>query len=315
MDSGVSQALTLMSKHNSENCKEQIASVYLVLCENPENRGKIVAAGGGKALIPLALSGTEIGKTRACQALAKIAISINPELAFPGQRCLEVVRPLIKLLHPDKTALENYESLMALTNLAGANDSVRKRIVKEQGVSNVEHYMFDEHESLRRAGTECMCNLVQDEDVVFLYEKPDNDRIKLLVLYCGEEDDLKLNLAASGALAQLTSVSEKICERALQLEFFVRIFKVCACAADVEFQFRIFYILNNIMSQKKEFCAKIVESELIDVIVAMSRLECEKERSKVKQLAIDMVKTALEHELIKPTLAGLDNIQEGNESD
>jgi protein unc-45 len=281
MDSGVSQALSLMSKHNSENCKEQIASVYLVLCENPDNRGKLVAAGGGKALIPLALGGTEVGKTRACQALAKIAISINPELAFPGQRCLEVVRPLIKLLHPDKTALENFESLMALTNLAGVNDSVRKRIVKEQGVSNIEHYMFDEHVDLRRAGTECMCNLVQDEDVVFLYEKPDNDRIKLLVLYCGEEDDLKLNLAASGALAQLTRVSEKICERTLETVSFVKLFKTCACSEDVEFQFRIFYIINNIMSQSKEFCAKIVESELMDVIVAMSRLDVEKERTKV----------------------------------
>ncbi len=78
-----------------------------MLCEEPENRGKLVAAGGGKvtgsafnnlvkfeinifcsnkALIPLATSGTEIGKARAGQALAKMAISINPELAFPGQR-------------------------------------------------------------------------------------------------------------------------------------------------------------------------------------------------------------------------------------
>ena len=36
---------------------------------------------------------------------------------------------------------------------------------------------------------------------------------------------------------------------------------------------------------------------------------------KAKSLAVEMVKTALEHELIKPTMAGLNNIQEGNESD
>ena len=42
-----------------------------------------------KALIPLALEGTETGKTRAGRALAKIAISINPELAFPGQRVIK----------------------------------------------------------------------------------------------------------------------------------------------------------------------------------------------------------------------------------
>ena len=41
------------------------------------------------------------------------------------QKCLEVVRPMIKLLHPDKAAVENYEALMALTNLAGVDASVR----------------------------------------------------------------------------------------------------------------------------------------------------------------------------------------------
>lgn len=88
MDCGVAQALSLMAKHKSDNCMELIASIYLVLCENPDFRGKLVAAGGGKALIPMALNGTEAGKTRAGQALAKIAISINPELAFPGQRVI-----------------------------------------------------------------------------------------------------------------------------------------------------------------------------------------------------------------------------------
>lgn len=86
MDSGVANALVLMAKHKSDSCRELIASIFLVLCEEVENRGKIVAAGGGKALIPLALDGTEMGCTRASQALAKIAITINPELAFPGQR-------------------------------------------------------------------------------------------------------------------------------------------------------------------------------------------------------------------------------------
>ena len=72
---------------------------------------------------------------------------------------------MIKLLHPDKAAVENYEALMALTNLAGVDASVRKRIVKEQGISNIEQYMFDEHEDLRRAGTECICNMAKDDDV------------------------------------------------------------------------------------------------------------------------------------------------------
>lgn len=172
--------------------------------------------------------------------------------------------------------------------------------------------MFDEHDDLRRAGTECMCNMVQNEDVLYVYEKPDNDRIKLLVLYCGEEDH-KLNLAASGALAQLTDMSEKICQRVTEVSSFVSVFKQCACTADIQLQFRIFYILRNMALKTPELCTFIVQSELMEVIVALTRLDVEKEREKVKSLANEIVKSALELGLIKPTVAGLDGIQENNE--
>ena len=84
-----------------------------------------------------------------------------------SQAC-EVVRPLLLLLDVEKTALENYEALMGLTNLASMNDTVRKRIVKEKGIPLVENYMFEEHEQLRQAAVECMCNLVMCEEVSHL---------------------------------------------------------------------------------------------------------------------------------------------------
>jgi len=40
---------------------------------------------------------------------------------------LEAIRPLLYLLHPDYTALENFEGMMALCNLAGVSESARKR--------------------------------------------------------------------------------------------------------------------------------------------------------------------------------------------
>lgn len=40
-------------------------------------------------------------------------------------QCAEVVRPIMALLHPECKALENFEALMALTNLAGVSPSVR----------------------------------------------------------------------------------------------------------------------------------------------------------------------------------------------
>lgn len=174
--------------------------------------------------------------------------------------------------------------------------------------------MFEEHEDLRRAGTECMCNMVQNEDVLFVYEKPDNDRVKLLVLYTGEEDH-KLNLAASGALAQLTDMSESICKRVVEVNSFVAIFKQAACTADIALQFRIFYILRNIATKTSELCMFIVQSELMEVIVALTRLDVEPEREKVKSLANEIVKAALEQGFIKPTTAGLNNIEENGEEE
>ena len=70
--------------------------------------------------------GTVKGKHTASQALARIGITMNPEVAFPGQRACEIVRPMLSLLHPDCTALENFEGLMCLCNLAGF-DAPRKR--------------------------------------------------------------------------------------------------------------------------------------------------------------------------------------------
>jgi hypothetical protein len=81
---------------------------------------------------------------------------------------LELVRPIIKLLKVEHTALENFEALMALTNLASIGENVRKRILKEDGFSNIEQYMFEEHPMLQRAATECMCNLVIQDEVRYL---------------------------------------------------------------------------------------------------------------------------------------------------
>lgn len=39
-----------------------------------------------QALIPLTSENTDIGKIKAAQALAKITITSNPEIAFPGER-------------------------------------------------------------------------------------------------------------------------------------------------------------------------------------------------------------------------------------
>nr|CAI5817255.1 unnamed protein product [Callosobruchus analis] len=161
----VTTALVALSKTESDNSRELISRVFNALCAQQELRGTVVAQGGVKVLISLALKGTEKGKRQAAQALARIGITMNPEVAFPGQRALEVIRPLVNILHPDCSGLENFEALMALCNLAQMSETARQRIIKEGGFAKIEHYMFEDHTHICRAAVQCMCNMSQSEEV------------------------------------------------------------------------------------------------------------------------------------------------------
>lgn len=128
----------------------------------------------------------------------------------------------------------------------------RQKILKEKAVPMIEGYMFEEHEMIRRAATECMCNLAMSKEVRAgpggpdrqarsgtsaltgfaaahsapppllwpqvqdLFEATGNDRLKLLVLYSGEDDEL-LRRAAAGGLAMLTSMRPSLCSRIPQV--------------------------------------------------------------------------------------------------
>lgn len=41
----------------------------------------------------------------------------------------------------------------------------RTKIVKEKALPEIENYMFEDHDQIRRAATECMCNLVSCKEV------------------------------------------------------------------------------------------------------------------------------------------------------
>ncbi|CAJ0917196.1 unnamed protein product [Ranitomeya imitator] len=129
LQADIISALSCMVKADNailtDQTKEQLARVFLALCEDPKDRGTIVAQGGGKAMIPLALEGTEVGKTKAAHGLAKIAAVSNPDIAFPGERIYEVVRPLVGLLNTEKDGMQNFEALLALTNLSGKSEKLR----------------------------------------------------------------------------------------------------------------------------------------------------------------------------------------------
>lgn len=268
---GVISGLVALGKTESHNSRELIARVFNSICGLQELRGIVVQQGGAKVLLPMSLEGTDKGKKQAAQALARIGITINPEVAFPGQRNLEVVRPLLALLHPDCTALENFEGLMALCNLAGMNETTRNRILKEGGLAKIEHYLYEDHEMLLRAATQCICNLLQSEEVIKTYEG-NNDKTKFLYLLC-QEEDLDTVMAASGALCILTSVSKVCCRKLLDCQPWLETLRCLLANPNREVQFRGTYMLSNIIKGDKDIAAKIFETDVMEILMALTKLE------------------------------------------
>ncbi|CAH2274175.1 unc-45 homolog A [Pelobates cultripes] len=304
---GVVSALSCMVKNESpaltDSSRELISRVFLALVEKAEDRGNVVAQGGGKALIPLALEGSDIGKTKAAQALAKITITSNPEIAFPGERIYEVIRPLVSLLHLDRTGLQNFEALMALTNLAGINERLRSKIIKEKAVPMIEGYMFEEHELIRRAATECMCNMAMSKEVQDLFMAEGSDRLKLMVLYSGEDDE-QLRRAASGTLAMLTSMDPEICRRIPQVTaHWLEILQALLLSENLELQHRGAVVVLNMIEADRELAEKLMESEMFEILTVLSNKEEEEKTKAVARAAKECLRKALDYGLIKPNLS------------
>lgn len=298
---GVVSALTCMVKSENpaltNSCRELISRVFLALVEEAADRGGVVAQGGGKALIPLSLEGTEVGQTKAAQALAKITITSNPEMAFPGERIYEVVRPLVSLLHLQRTGLENFEGLMALTNLAGISERLRQKILKEKAVPMIEGYMFEEHELIRLAATECMCNMAMSKEVQELFLAEGSDRLKLMVLYSGEEDE-KLRRAASGTLAMLTALHPPICKRIPQVTVhWLEILQALLLSPSTELQHRGAVVVMNMMAAEREVAEQLIASEMLEILSVLAK---DKDKPRVAQAAKESLAQAVAYGLIKP---------------
>ncbi|KAL0619784.1 Protein unc-45-like protein A [Plecturocebus cupreus] len=337
---GVVSAMVCMVKTESpvltNSCRELLSRVFLALVEDVEDRGTVVAQGGGRALIPLALEGTDVGQTKAAQALAKLTITSNPEMTFPGERIYEVVRPLVSLLHLNCSGLQNFEALMALTNLAGISERLRQKILKEKAVPMVEGYMFEEHEMIRRAATECMCNLAMSKEVRVgpgahdrrgcrdtcalaglctpltwstphiwpqvqdLFEAQGNDRLKLLVLYSGEEDEL-LQRAAAGGLAMLTSIRPALCSRIPQVTtHWLEILQALLLSPNQELQHRGAVVVLNMVEASREIASTLMESEMMEILSVLAKGD----QSPGSRAAAACLDKAVDYGLIQPNQDG-----------
>jgi hypothetical protein len=204
---GVSIALMVLSKNSSVNIRAVAAQTYLNLVTPQSTRGQLLQQGVLKALLPLSRANESITNLNAAQALARLAITADPRIAFVGDTILDLVRPFL-LLCKDTNQLRQFEGLMALTNLASVDERVRLLADNADGMTTFENLQLSSNDMVQRAATEMVCNMTLCDPVFERYSDPKQpgaqNRIRLLMILSDHEDPATRR-AASGALAILAN--------------------------------------------------------------------------------------------------------------
>jgi hypothetical protein len=114
-------------------------------------------------------------QARSC--IAKMLVTTNPCILTVSQRS-GAIGPLLKLVKDnDATDLMHFEALLSLTNLAGFSDETKNRVVAQKGIQILSYAMFSEHEMVRQAATEALCNMIPHPDMMDHLKKGDNLRV------------------------------------------------------------------------------------------------------------------------------------------
>ncbi|KAK9722798.1 SWI5-dependent HO expression protein 4 [Basidiobolus ranarum] len=282
---GISTLVTI-AKNSSPNIHQLVAQVFLNIATNPENRGLIVQGGGVRILIAIGNSNEKSASAIASQALAKIAITMDPTVAFRDNQIYELVRLFIRLCKGE-SLLGQFEALLALTNITSISEEVRERVVKANGVEEFENLMFSDHEMVRRAATETMCNMMMCQSVYETYCSEGSDNKRKILLALSDVEDFPTRRAASGAIAILSN-AEDVCRwLANDPRAFEILSDLIKPDESAELQHRGVECLKNIAKTDKESAAKLVGAN-VDVV---DRLKSLIKSSKIQPIVLSAVET------------------------
>ncbi|CAI4036351.1 hypothetical protein SMKI_15G1930 [Saccharomyces mikatae IFO 1815] len=165
----------------SPNCKQQVVRVIYNLTRSKNFIPQCISQGGTTIILEYLVNKQDVGepiRILGCRALTRMLIFTNPALIFRKYSALNAIPFLFELLprstpvdenplHNDEQIklTDNYEALLALTNLASSETSdgeeVCKRIVSTDDYwSTIENLMLDENVPLQRSTLELISNMM-----------------------------------------------------------------------------------------------------------------------------------------------------------
>ncbi len=102
--------------------------------------------------------------------------------------------------HAKATNLQQFEALLAITNLGSWGNACVDAIVANGGVSCLQALQYSDHPLVRRGATEALCNMACHPQVLEGLGRP--DKLKIWLAFADDyEADLPTARAAAGTLA------------------------------------------------------------------------------------------------------------------
>lgn len=249
---GVPRAMVSLMEGASEKTLGQLLLGMCRMADDQSVRGMLIQQGILTALIKIEKNEgpkeTEemkqiLRNERHC--IGKILVTTNPSLLTLAQR-LGAVKPLIELVRDNKSKdLQQFEALLALTNIASAGEDALNRIVSERGIPALHFAMFSPHSMVRRSATEAMSNLVEHEKMrAHLLE---GENLKLWLSFAGDyEDHYECARAAAGCLAMATQY-KTIAEAVVKLEKFQKEMESLLESGRLEIMHRALVVVQNLV--------------------------------------------------------------------
>ena len=207
---------------------------------------------------------SESGKNILRQArhcIAKLLVTTNPNLLTSSQQ-MGSIKPLIQLIRDnDSTDFQQFEALLAITNLASTGDETKEHIVAEKGISTLSYAMFSDHKMVRRAGTEAMCNLVPHP--AMMEHLADPEHLRLWLAFASDvEGNFECSRAASGCLA-MSTYDPLVAKTLVDLKSFRESMTMMLECGNLEVMHRVLVIILNLVEQGGECREATISAGLV----------------------------------------------------
>jgi len=266
-NAGVPRALILLTGGSSDQSLEQIMLALNRIANVQSVRGTMIQQGVLSALIrlekneknPSDIRKKIIRSIRHC--VAKLLVTINPGLLTSAQS-MGSIKPLIQLVREiDSSDLQKFEALLSLTNLVSLGDNTKNKVASEKGIPSLKYAMFSDHPLVKKAATECLCNMVGNEQ--FMKVLQDVDELRLwLALASDYEENLECARAAAGCLAMATG-DPAIAQTLIQISNFKERMDTCMGSGSLEIIHRMLVVVLNLVEHGGQMKAVAIESGLL----------------------------------------------------